>query len=337
MCKKLLAICLAALMVLSILSACGGNAAGASQETTAATEPAEEAKVLKVLTLGHSLAVDSGHMLALVAGMEGYESMVGGTLYYSGCPLNMHVKHLSENSAVYDLYLSSTEEYDVPPKAMESITMQQAVAYDYWDIIVMQGGVFENGLTETYTNGNIQLIQAYVNQHKKNPLAKFAWHMAWALPVDNSLRDTYPHEPNVYYRDYVQFGDDRTTFYNAITKCVNDHILTDDTFAFVIPTGTAFENALSSYLEEKDIHRDYGHATDFTRLIAAYTWYCRLAGVEKLDEIKVDTVPKRFLKSRITTVDWVLTQHEKDLILESVNNALANPMAMTQSQFVTAP
>lgn len=335
--KKSLALCLALLMMLATFSACGGNTTNDPEQTTVPTEPAEEAKVLKVLTLGHSLAVDSGHMLALVAHKEGYESLQVGTLYYSGCPLDLHVKFMNENSPEYSLYLSSTDKPNEPPVAMQSVTMQQAVAYDYWDVIVMQGGPFEIGEDVAFQNGNIQKIQAFVNQHKKNPNAKFAWHMTWALPTDNDLRDMYPYADNPYYREYAKFYNNRTKLYNAITKCVNDYILTDETFQTLIPSATAFENALSSYLEEKDIHRDYAHATDFTRVIASYTWYCSLVGIEKLDEIKLDIVPKRFLKSRIATVDWVLTQHEKDLILESVNNALSEPLKMTQSQYVKAP
>lgn len=162
--------------------------------------------------------------------------------------------------------------------------------------------------------------------------------MAWAPPVDNTLRDKYPYpENNTYYSSYVPYGDDRTKLYNAISKCVEDHILTDDTFEFMIPGGTLFENALSSYLEEKDIHRDYVHASDLTRVMVSYLWYCKLAGIEKLETIKLDSVPKNFFKSTQSPEDWVLTDHEKALIVECVNNALANPLQMTPSQFTTAP
>lgn len=336
--KKALTLALALLMVLGTFAACGGNAD--TPETTAQTEPtqpAEEAGVLKILTLGHSLAVDSGHMLALIANAEGYESMKVATLYYSGCPLNKHVQFMNTDAPEYSLYISSTDTPDTPPQIMDSITMKQAVAFDYWDIIIMQGGVFEIAEDEKYKDGNIQKIQEFVNANKLNPTATFAWHMPWAPPTTNSLRDQFPKEPNTYYSNYEAYNDDRTTLYNAITKCVSDNIVTDDTFAFVIPSGTAMENALSSYLEETDLHRDYVHATDLARVMVSYTWYCKLAGVEKLEEIKLDSIPKQFFKSTMGSEDRVLTDAEKDIILESVNNALANPFQMTQSQYTTAP
>lgn len=337
--KKILALILVVLMVLGTFSACGGESKEPAQTTQPQpTEPAEEAKTLKVLTLGHSLAVDCGHMLALIAAAEGYESMKVATLYYSGCPLHKHVEFLRADKPEYNLYVSSTEQPNSPPTIMEKVTMKDAIKFEYWDIIIMQGGVFEIADPAKYTDGNIQEIQAYVNEHKLNPLAKFAWHMAWAPPVDNTLRDKYPYpENNTYYSSYAPYGDDRTKLYNAISKCVEDHILTDETFEFMIPGGTLFENALSSYLEEKDIHRDYVHASDLTRVMVSYLWYCKLAGIEKLETIKLDSVPKNFFKSTQSPADWVLTDQEKALIVESVNNALTNPLQMTQSQYTTAP
>lgn len=333
--KKILALVLAMVMLLPTLAGCKNN--GGSENKP--TEPPEEAKVLKILTLGHSLAVDSAHMLALVAAAENsqYENVVIGTLYYSGCPLSKHVSHLVGDTPAYDLYLSSTEKSNSVPTITEGVTMKYALNYEYWDVIVMQGGVFEIAEAETYTKGAIQTIQNYVKENVVNPLFTFAWHMPWAPPVDNALRDTFKKEPNSYYTNYEKYGHDRTTFFNALTKNVGDYIVTDDTFTCLIPTGTAIENALSSYLEEKDLHRDYVHTSDLGRLIAAYTYYCSLMGIKELKEIKLDAIPKSFLKKHITTLKWTLTDHEKALVLESVNNALKEPLKMTQSQFTTAP
>ena len=91
-------------------------------------------------------------------------------------------------------------------------------------------------------------------------------------------------------------------------------------------------------LEEKDLHRDYGHVNDYGRVIAAYTWYCTLAGIEELDEIKLDAIPKVFLKSTVDkTGPRVLTEEEKAIMLESINNALADPLHVTQSQYTERP
>ena len=275
--------------------------------------------------------------IIMIAAAEGYSSMKVGTLYYSGCPLNKHVKFLSDDERAYSLYISSTDTPNTPPTVMDNVTMGEAIRHDYWDIIVMQGGVFEIAVSDTYTDGNIKIIQNYVNDNKLYPGAIFAWNMAWAPPVDDELRNSYSYSPNSYISNYEKYNHDRTTLYNAITKCVGDHIVTNDTFEFVIPSGTVMENALSSYLTEKDLHRDYVHASDLARVMVSYVWFCRLTGVEQLEEIKLDAIPKVFLRSAQSPTDRVLTDAEKALILEAVNNALANPLQMTPSRYTEAP
>lgn len=328
--KRTLAILLSLLTVLSLLTACGTETP-ADTTAPAATEPAEEAKVLKVLTLGHSLSLNSCLMLNLVAHAEGYEHMVIGTLYYSGCPLSRHVKYLTENTAAYSLHISSTETPDNPPTIMENVTMLNAVTYDYWDIIVMQGGTFDLAESSTFTNGDIQTIQNYVNEHKKNPNAVFYWHLPWAFATDPELQNDH------YMKGYEAYGNDRRKLFDAFCQNVKTYIIPDETFVKFIPSGAAIENAISSYMTEKDLLCDYGHATDFGRLIAAYTYYCVLTGVEKLEEIKLDAIPKVFVKTSDVPGDRVLTEDDKALILESVNNALANPLQITESQYKEAP
>jgi len=334
--KRILALSLAILMLLSTLVACGKTEDVEENKEPTVTESPEEAKILKVLTLGHSLAVDSGHLLNLICATQGlgdYEEVIIGTLYYSGCTMSEHVSFMKEGSRVYDLYLSSSKTPDEPPTVMSELDMQIALTYDYWDIVVMQDGVFDIAHEQNYTLGHSKALQEFVNENRMNTSVRFAWHMTWVAPTDNTLRDKYPYEPNTYYTNYEKFNHDRTTVYNAVVKCVSEHVVTDESFDFIIPSATAFENALSSYLEETDLHRDYVHSTDLGRVITSYTWYCKLMGIDKLDEIKLSAIPVKFFKSTEGTEDLVLTDTEKAVILESVNNALANPFKMTQSQY----
>ena len=343
--KRILTLFMAMVFAFGLFAGCGGTTNAPGTETTAgtneATEPAqpgEEGKFMKILTIGNSGAVDCGHMLAYVAATEGYENFKVATLYYSGCSLTQHVAFMGQNAPEYKLYVSSTDDPTTKPTIMTQVTMEQALRYDYWDIIVMQGSSWEIAGQEATIESNIQTLQKYVRENCLNPNAKFVWHMGWVAPTDNTLRDTYPFpENNVYYTRYVAYGDDRNNFYNAILKCNQDKIVPNDTFQYMIPTGTAMENALSSYFEEKDLHRDYYHATDLARIMVSYVWMCRLFGIEQLTELKVNSIPVTLFNSIQDAQDYVFTESEKNVMLEAINNALKTPFAITQSQYTTAP
>jgi len=339
MLKRILALTLAMLTVFGFC-ACGGNA-DAPETTEAPIEPTvmdwTKKDSLKVLVLGHSLMVDSGHMMALIAAAEGMENFTLGTLYYSGCPLYRHVEFLTNNTPAYTLYLSSTDTANQVPEQMKEVTMEQALRHLDWDIIVMQGGTFELAKEETFTDGKIQIIQNYVNENKYKEEAIFAWHMPWAFATESELQNSYTAGGNPYISGYAPYNNDRVALYKAFAANVEKYIITDDTFQFLVPSGTAIENAMTSYLTEFDLLRDYAHASDLGRVISSYTWYCKLAGVEELTELKLTAIPRNFLRSTQSPVDRELTEMEQKIIIESVNNALKNPVQITQSQYTTAP
>ena len=296
---------------------------------------------MKILTLGHSLAVDSGHMLNLVAAAEGFEGQLDvATLYHSGCPLSRHAANLEGDIVDYNLYLSSTATADQPPVIQKGVTMRQALVHDNWDVIIMQGANREFITDDGFTNGNLQKIKDYVNLHKTNPNAVFGWHMHWIGPTDLELLTRYeiqtgkPEENNGHKNFYKKFNFDRQAAYEAVVTTTERFIPADESFRYLIPTATTVQNAVSSYLGERGYYRDYAHAGDLGRLIVAYTWYCVLTGKKALTQVKVDAIPVAFLRStEDKTAPRPVTEKEKLVLMESVNNALANPFRMTPSRY----
>lgn len=338
--KRGLAFALAVIVSAGLLGACGKQPAGTATESGERKEATkmEEKTTLKVLTIGHSLAVDSGYMLSLIAAAEGYTGLTVGTLYYSGCSLSRHVQFMTEESREYRLYVSNSADVSNVRETIDGITMLEAVQYTDWDVFILQGSPFEVATDATFSNGDIQTLQKFVNDNKRNPDTVFGWHLFWPMATDPELVETHPTKPNPFMSRYeMMFDADRNKLYAALADCTEKYILTDETFSFVIPSGTAIENAMSGYLTEKDLIRDYAHATDLGRLIAGYTWFCTLRGIEELQEIKLRTVPNAYFKSTVSAEDWVLSDHQKALILEAVNNALKNPLEITASQYTEAP
>lgn len=337
--KRKITLIVAVLLVFAILGGCGHAESKPTDTEPKPTQSAEEANVLKILTLGSSSSVDACHMLNLVTAAEGVEQeLIIGTLYYSGCSLTQHVKFLTEDSNVYQLYLSSTSTPNAPPTIMNDISMRNALEYDCWDIILLQGSSFETMEDEAFTNGNTETIKKYVNEHKLNPEMIFAYHTIGISSTDKDLIATYKRTPNPYDTTAAKWGYDRERMYNERIDRVRRFVTTDTDYQFIINSITAVENAITSYLGEKGIKRDYTHLTDIGRLIAAYCYYCALYDIEELDEIKVTSIPRAFLKSTENrSIDLVLTDAQKAIILEAVNNTLKNPYQITQSQYTQAP
>lgn len=335
--KKRIALILAALLALGLLGGCQQAEPATTTEPTSAPTPTqspEEAKVLKVLTLGSSSSVDAFHMLNMVAAAEGVEQeLVIGTLYYSGCKLSQHAKFLQEDSPVYQLYLSSSAEPKSPPTIMENVTMQMALRQDCWDIILLQGGGSETMEDEAFTNGNIEIIKNYVLENKLNPEAVFGYHAIGVSSTDKDLIASYPYTPNSYDTTAAKYGYDRARIYAERADRLQRFVETDQDYKYRIYSITAVENAITSFLGQKGIKRDYTHLTDIGRLIAAYSCYCELYGIEELTEIKVNAIPRSFLKSTPDkSTDLVLTDAEKAVVVEAVNNTIQNPLTITQSK-----
>lgn len=338
MLKKRIALVLAALLVLGMLGGCQ-NAEPAATTEPKESQSEEEAKVMKILTLGSSSSVDACHMLNLVAAAEGVEQeLVVGTLYYSGCKLSQHVQFLTEDSAVYQLYLSSSATPNFPPTIMDSVTMKMAIRQDCWDIVILQGGSGETMEDSAFTNGNIEIIKKYVNENKLNPEMVFAYHAIGVSSTDKDLIATYPYSPNSYDTRAAKWDYDRTRMYAERVDRLKRFVETDKDYQYRIYSITTVENAITSYLGQKGIKRDYTHLTDIGRLAAAYSVYCELYNIEDLTEIKVDAIPKNFLRSTQNKhMDLVITDAEKAVILEAVNNTIKNPLQITQSQYTQAP
>ena len=340
MLKKALALTLTVLLVFGLFGGCG-KAEPAPTETTEPkeTQSAEEAKVMKILTLGSSSSVDACHMLNLVAAAEGVEQeLVIGTLYYSGCTLAQHVKFLTEDSPVYNLYLSSSNSANFPPEIIDNVTMQTALRQDCWDVVFLQAGGGETMDDTGLTNGNVETIKNYVNKNKLNPEMEFAYHAIGISSMLDELTSTYPYADNPYSASAIKWNYDRARIYAERVDRLERFVETDADYKYRIYSITAVENAITSYLGEKGIKRDYTHLTDIGRLIVSYVWYCELYGIEELTQVKVDAIPKNFLKSTVDkSKDLVLTDAEKAVVLEAVNNTLKNPLQITQSKLTEAP
>jgi len=276
---------------------------------------AEEDKTLKVLAITSSFGLNTTQLLADIAMAEGVENIIVARIYASGCSLEQHVNYSQNNLPAYQYTKCVNGEWTTT----EGATMLQGILDEYWDIIFLQQSAARSPLVETYQD-YVSTVKNYVDLHKRNPNAKYIWNMTWAYQGDS--------DQSVFVNT---FQGDQMAMYNSILNAVQIKILPRTDFAAIIPSGTAIQNARTSYFGDT-LTKDTYHLNNLGRAIAGYTLYATIMGLEqpgfRLNDIKLDKAGGWELPNKIT-----LSDSDKLVIMESVNNALDTPFQVTASQY----
>lgn len=323
--KRILALLLSLLLTASLM-ACGGEtqpAQTAEPTVPQPTESPEEAKVLKILTIGNSHSSDANQLLYEVFQDQAPEQeVVIGTLYYSGCSIAKHVGFASGNQPVYELSINS----DGTWVRTKDVTMEYGLRFQAWDIVVIQE-VFA-GNEAVFLNDNRQKLVDYVNQHIRHPHT-FVWNMDIVCPNDETFYSpTYDPQPPANFRaqQTAIHGFDPVNDLKLTQANVVKYILPDETYTNYIPSGTVVMYAyLVDGWTQPELYRDYIHVTDFGRLLVSYMWYAQLTG-QPLTEVHLDSIDASLRHRRaIALGDMAVTQEMKQTIINAVNHCLENP------------
>ena len=355
MIRRVIAIVLICVMMLGLV-ACG-NTEPPADTTADTTSPKAEKDdgVLRVLMIGHSLGNDAMWMQPSVFMNEAPDmKVVIGFLYYSGCKLSAHVEYAQQKAAVYG-YLEFDSQQDTywriadsggnmnPYRHGSSVsgassssgisqTSLFAIQRQDWDIVVTQGYPWEvakvsNGSYDSNLVGNFKTLKQYVldNDIDKETTPKFGWNMVWTFPDDDTLiRANDRQIMDTFFTNVEEY-------YDKTAQIVRDELMPELQLDYVIPSSTAYINALSGYKTTGEMYRDYAHASDFGRAMIAYLWYCSLTGTDIAD-CKLDPINYQYRKDELSYMmkeNMVLTEEEKATIVEVVGNALKKPYEIT--------
>lgn len=316
--KKMIAL----LMSLLTLGLCGcGSNTAVTPATTEATQPTIDPNAplcdgrnLKMLVVTSSFGLNTTQFIWDIAKAEGAENVVVGRLYYSGCSLKMHAEYAKTNAAVYDYTKNTSGEWVKQPNT----TLEYGLKDEDWDIIYLQQGAASSPIASTY-EGYLDEVLEYLQANKTNPNARFIWNMTWAYQGDSTQ--------NVFINT---FNGDQMAMYDSILNAVKTHIVPRPVFAAIIPTGTAIQNARSSYFGDK-LTKDTYHLNNLGRAIAGYTVWSTLTG-KPLTAVNLGPISSYDLPDTLE-----LTETDRQVIIECVNNAIANPWEVTSSAYTTAP
>lgn len=297
--KKILCLLLCAVMLMTVGCAKQDGPVGEN------TLLKDEGKTLKLLAITSSFGVNTTEFLYDIAKAEGCTDVVVGRLYFGACTLKRHVNNANSNNPEYTYYKNNSGEWITK----EGVAMLEGLQDEDWDIIFIQQSAAQAALVDTYEDYIDQLI-TYVNANKTNPDAKFIWNMTWAYQGDS--------QQEVFVEN---FGSDQMAMYQAIVDTTKEKVVPREDIAAIIPSGTAIQNARTSYFGDI-LTEDTYHLSELGKVIAGYTLYSVLVD-KPLETISLTQV----------SGGLELTDSNKEVIIDAVNNAVKTPFEVTQSAY----
>lgn len=221
---------------------------------------AAQPDTVKVLAIGNSFSEDAvEEHLSELARAEGLNVIICN-MYIGGCSIERHVNNLRGNIADYR-YRKIGADGKVTEKW--GYTLETVLAEEDWDYVSVQQVSSFSGFPETYVL--LPELVGFVRDRVPED-AVIMFHQTWAYSPDS----THPN--------FVTYGKDQMKMYEAIVVAVNQETPKVG-ISLVIPSGTAIQNARTSFLGN-DLTRDGYHLSrPHGRYIAACTWLEAVLGV----------------------------------------------------------
>lgn len=259
-----------------------------------------DVRSIKILAVGNSFSVDAMQYLWDICNDAGIEEIILGNLYIGGCSLDTHWNNMQSGAKAYEFYFNDNGNWVTTKNA----TVLDGINAADWDYITVQQVSQDSGKPETF--GNLQNVLNYINQNKTNKNAKIYWHMTWA------------YQQNSSHSGFSNYGKNQMTMYNAIVDATKTVMGYDD-IEGIIPSGTAVQNLRTSYLGDALTRDGYHMSYHYGRYLTALTWFAYFTGID------------------IRVIDWMPEEYEFmyyaiDVIREAVNNAIANPLSITEAK-----
>jgi len=232
-------------------------------------------------------------------------------------------------------------------------TCLYALQDEQWDVIAMQQMNHRAGMDFEYDKSWKVVADYLMNNQDYAP--KLAFHMTWTNPDNYELylNDNAPlnnPSPESWRKTHEQYWTNPTTGkydqslqYLDIARCIKTYLVDDTSvvgraYDYIIPAGTAVEYAQDVLgRSQEEVYRDYTHVNDYGRLIAAYTWYATIMGIDEIDEMNVDAVPAnlKHKNSKFPAADangnYTITADMKEDLIASVNWAIKNPLNLPEN------
>lgn len=270
--------------------------------------PIDFTQTFKVLSIGNSFSEDAHRYLWSIAEAYGIpvENIVVANMYIGGSELAQHAANILNNAAVYEyqLYENSTIQRTA------GVSLEQAMSFEDWDVVTFQQASHYSGVSNTYADHIIKLTE-FVESHATNPNVEIMWHMTWAY------QQTSTHS------GFANYNNDQQTMYQAIVNTLGQKVDTISQINNIIYSGTAIQNARTSYIGDLFTRDGYHLSDPMGRYIAGLSFFKAITGFE-LDDTK-------------SFIPTGVSETQQGLAIEAVNLADNAPRQVSNSTFTTEP
>lgn len=258
-------------------------------------------KEIKILSIGNSFSQDTMEHLAGILKSLGYEDIKLGNLYIGGCSINQHYSNIETEANKYEYYTNDGDGWKMTP----CVSSNDAIKSENWDWITIQPGTGDGSrATSPDSYKNLPLLCEKVKSLANNNV-KLAFTMTWF------------GEPSNEHPEMVSYNGDQLKMYGLLADIMQNTVIPMNCVDVITPIGTAVQNARTSSLDP--VCRDGYHLTfDTGRYFAGLTFVKALLG-ENIDNI--DYAPEG------------VNDTAKKIAIESANNAIKTPFAITNSNF----
>ena len=215
-------------------------------------------KTVRILAIGNSFSQDAVEQyLHELAEAEGIPTIIGN-MFIGGCSLERHVKNARDNAPAYAYRKIGT---DGKKREKGKMSLEAVLADEDWDYVSLQQASPFSGMYETYEASLPELIE-YVKARLPKK-TKLMLHQTWAYASTSR------------HSGFKNYNCNQLTMYQAIADAVKKAAKANK-IKIVIPSGTAIQNARTSFIGDH-LNRDGYHLdVKIGRYTAACTWFERI-------------------------------------------------------------
>lgn len=215
-------------------------------------------KTVRILAIGNSFSQDAVEQyLHELAEAEGISTIIGN-MFIGGCSLERHVKNARDNAPAYAYRKIGT---DGKKREKGKMSLETVLADEDWDYVSLQQASPFSGMYETYEASLPELIE-YVKARLPKK-TKLMLHQTWAYASTSR------------HSGFKNYNCNQLTMYQVIADAVKKAAKANK-IKIVIPSGTAIQNARTSFIGDH-LNRDGYHLdVKIGRYTAACTWFERI-------------------------------------------------------------